>query len=297
MSRQRTMRRRMESAETLGSVVTTMKTLASVRVGQYRHAVRALEASNRTLELAIQATVMLNPELLRGAAATEDETVGAVAFGSDRGLCGPFDDRLARHADGLLRHRTEGRGAPALLAVGRRIQRRLEDRGWAVDDRVAPPANLDAITTSVLTVLAHVDRWREAGRADRLFLVYHRPTSAAAYEAEAVQLLPFDPSWLRELHARPWPSRRLPMTLTDADALLRAVIRQYVAHALVRAFAASQASENAARLAAMEAAERNIEDRLAQLRTAYHQARQNAVTEELLDIQASLLGREGGGLE
>jgi F-type H+-transporting ATPase subunit gamma len=44
------------------------------------------------------------------------------------------------------------------------------------------------------------------------------------------------------------------------------------------------ASENASRLAAMRAAERNIGDRITALRTLYHQSRQMAITEELLDI-------------
>jgi F-type H+-transporting ATPase subunit gamma len=70
--------------------------------------------------------------------------------------------------------------------------------------------------------------------------------------------------------------------------------RQHVAHVLVRAFAASQAAENAARLAAMEAAERNVDDRLAELRHAAAQERQNAVTEELLDVQAAFRATEAG---
>ena len=73
----------------------------------------------------------------------------------------------------------------------------------------------------------------------------------------------------------------------DAERMLRGLVRQHVAHVLVRAFAASQAAENAARLAAMEAAERNVDERLAQLRHAAAQERQNAVTEELLDVQAA----------
>jgi len=64
---------------------------------------------------------------------------------------------------------------------------------------------------------------------------------------------------------------------------------------LVQAFAASQASENAARLAAMEAAERNVEERIDQLRTRYQAARQSSITAELLDIQAAYAASSGGG--
>ena len=50
------------------------------------------------------------------------------------------------------------------------------------------------------------------------------------------------------------------------------------------AFAESLASENAARLASMQVAERNIEDRLKGLTSEFHQSRQASVSSELLDI-------------
>jgi F-type H+-transporting ATPase subunit gamma len=51
-----------------------------------------------------------------------------------------------------------------------------------------------------------------------------------------------------------------------------------------RAFAESLASENASRLAAMQAAERSIDERLEELRGEFRYQRQHAITEELLDI-------------
>ena len=104
--------------------------------------------------------------------------------------------------------------------------------------------------------------------------------------------MPVDARWLKRLHKRDWPSNRLPIALGDRSGLLRGVIRQFIGHALVQAFAASQASENAARLAAMDAAERNIEERLDELHTSHRQARQNAVTAELLDVQAAYAAAE-----
>ncbi len=293
MSQGADVRRQLESAETLGTVVTTMKTLALVRIGQYRRAVQALDASSTTLDLALQALVTLYPELLEARVGAEGTALAVVVFGSDRGLCGPFNERLARHAQETLRDRAPTREPavegepPAVLAVGRRMVSRLRAVDVPVEHHVRPPGALDTVDLAVLDVLSQVDAWRSAGRAERLLLVHAHPTSAAAYEPQVVQVLPLDTAWLRALRARPWPSKRLPMPLSDAHRLLEGVIRQRIAHALVRAFAASQAAENAARLAAMDAAERNIEERVTALRTAYQQARQNAITEELLDIQAA----------
>src|SRR5690606_30764787 len=56
--------RRVASAETLQSVVTTMKTLASVRIGQYRRSMDAARAADETLELALRAALLLYPELV-----------------------------------------------------------------------------------------------------------------------------------------------------------------------------------------------------------------------------------------
>ena len=295
MSRVETVRRQLHGAETLQTVVSTMKTLASVRIGQYRHAVEALDASGRTIELALQSLLQLYPELLDADRVPEGGPVAAVVFGSDRGLCGPFAERIARHADGLLRDRTAHSGPPTLLAVGRRMLAKLQELGWPVERKVDPPGSLSAVDASAREVLSDLNRWREEGRAERLFLIHARPTGGASYEAYALQLLPLDPSWLHTIRDRAWPSRRLPSTLGEARPLLRGVIRQLVAHALVQAFAASQASENAARLAAMEAAERNVEERIDQLRTRYQAARQSSITAELLDIQAAYAASSGGG--
>jgi F-type H+-transporting ATPase subunit gamma len=293
MSRSAIVRRRLDAAETLHTVVSTMKTLASVRIGQYRHAVAALDDANRTIELALQTLLRLYPELLEAEGERPGARLAAVVFGSDRGLCGAFNERVARHAHGLLSARVPPGGEATLVAVGRRMRSRMEALGWPVEGGVDPPGSLAAVEGATLELLQHVDAWRETARAERLFLVHARPASGAGYEPYALQLLPLDPSWLQALHDRTWPSRRLPVAFGDGDALLRGLLRQLVAHALVRAFAASQASENAARLMAMEAAERNVEDRLHELRNAYQAARQSAITAELLDIQVAYLAAGG----
>ncbi len=64
---------------------------------------------------------------------------------------------------------------------------------------------------------------------------------------------------------RPWPSRVLPTFTMARPRLVYALLGQYLFVSLYRALAESLASENAARLAAMQAAEKNIEDRLKEL--------------------------------
>ena len=70
----------------------------------------------------------------------------------------------------------------------------------------------------------------------------------------------------------------------DWETIFRALIREYLFVSLYRAFADSLASENASRLAAMQSAEKNIEERLEELFGQFHRQRQSTITEELIDI-------------
>lgn len=292
MSSEVAIRDQVASAEALLSVVGTMKTLAAVRIGKYRRTVAALRSSARTLDLAWQAAVKLHPELVPAFTSSVAGPLAVVVFGSERGLCGGFNERVARHAQGMLRHKAQDSSSAVVFPVGRRVRARLRRLGVSTEEGVQTPGSLESIDQGVAQVLSQIDAWRAEERFEQLFFVYNRPLRGIEYKPLTLQLLPLDEAWLRGLQERPWPSGRLPMPVMAADELLGGVIRQSIAQALVRAFASSMASENGARLAAMEAAERNVEDRLEGLRVAHRTLRQNAITEELLDIQAAYAAME-----
>lgn len=67
-------------------------------------------------------------------------------------------------------------------------------------------------------------------------------------------------------------------------ATLRALIREYLFVSLFRACAESLASENASRLAAMQRADKNIDELLEDLNGTFHRLRQSGIDEELFDV-------------
>jgi F-type H+-transporting ATPase subunit gamma len=69
-----------------------------------------------------------------------------------------------------------------------------------------------------------------------------------------------------------------------SSATLRALIREYLFVSLFRACAESLASENASRLAAMQRAEKNIDELLEDLNGTFHRLRQSGIDEELFDV-------------
>jgi nucleotide-binding universal stress UspA family protein len=120
----------------------------------------------------------------------------------------------------------------------------------------------------------------------QVFLFYSLHQTGASYRLHHVHLLPVDEEWLKRLTAKSWPTQILPTYTMDRDSLFSALIREYLFISLFRAFAESLASENASRLSSMQAAEKNIEEQLSELKKQFHQMRQMVITEELLDIVA-----------
>ena len=75
-----------------------------------------------------------------------------------------------------------------------------------------------------------------------------------------------------------------PKSWAGGTTTLRALIREYLFISLFRACAESLASENASRLAAMQRAEKNIDELLEDLNRTFHRLRQSGIDEELFDV-------------
>ncbi len=116
-------------------------------------------------------------------------------------------------------------------------------------------------------------------------MVFHNRRAGRATAApNSVGLLPLGPHWRDQIARREWPSRVLPTFTMAAPTLLKALVGQYLFLVLFRAAAESAASEHATRLATMQAAERNIEEQLGDVRATHRRRRQDSITEEMLDI-------------
>jgi len=282
------LRRRLETGESLHSLVRTMRALAWVSIRQYEEANRSLESYERAVELGLQITLheLRAPRRGRGALArlgeAGSERVGAVVLGSAQGLAGRFNEQIARLARGRL-----GQLRPRrlhLLAYGPFVAEHLNAFGVHPDRMIGLPGSVDAITEAVQDLLLEVEEWRREEGVERVLLFYNLHAGRRRPSPHTRWLLPLDPEWLRELADRPWGGPSLPTHRIDRDRLFRALVREHLFVACYRAFAESLASEHASRLAAMQTAEKRIDEKLGDLRLQYHRRRQASITEELMDI-------------
>jgi F-type H+-transporting ATPase subunit gamma len=172
----------------------------------------------------------------------------------------------------------------SLYAVGHRAGVKLRDNGFEPVRTLSLPGSVGGITWVVQELLFLLEGGSGGEGLREMYLLHHRPGSGTAGDSRFEKLYPLDRRRLEELRDTPWDSRSLPMFTMDTREILAAVVKQYLFVTLYRAIAESLAAENAQRLATMQAAERNIDDRLEELNGLYNRNRQRAVTSELLDI-------------
>ena len=285
------LRRKITGAGDLESVVRSMKALAAASIGQYEKSVSALADYYRTVELGLVVCLRnrgKNIHEVTKRPGTAVMPVNAVVFGSDQGLVGQFNDQMADFAAKTL-HALPGE--KKVWAVGERVHARMTDAGFPPVGLFAVPTSVNAITPLVGRILIENEAHHGRGEIVHLYLFHNRPAAGAAYEPVSQRLLPLDEKAELELAHRPWPTKNLPEVIGAEETTLRALVGEYLFVSIYKACAESLASENASRLAAMQRAEKNIDDLVEDLNQKFRRLRQSSIDEELFDV---LAGYESG---
>ncbi len=276
------LQRQIQSAAKLESVVRIMKNLAAVNIKHFEKASRSLEHYNRAIELGLQICVRNLPtkEVPRTGARRQ---VAAIVLGSDQGMCGQFNERIARHVVRTLEERVESPDSVTVMTMGERVAQAVEEDGLPVEKQLAVPGSLGTITWLVQEILLTIDEWHSRTSVQQVLLFYNS-RQGTAYQPFRIELLPVDRHWLERLAEREWPNRCIPTVTVQPGRLLSALIREYLFATLFQGVVESLASENASRLNTMQAAEKKVQEHLEELRLQYYQERQRTITSELLDI-------------
>jgi F-type H+-transporting ATPase subunit gamma len=278
------LQRRIDTLNELHTIVKTMKTLSQVNIRQYEQAVKAQTDYYRTIELGLH-VVLKDMQRPPAPIQRKDKAShrASIIFGSDHGLCGRFNEDITRYA----LEQIEAAGSPQehhILAIGSRAAAALQQSDQQVEHELLLPGSAAFITVTVQKTLMVIDSWREQGNVQQVQLIYNRHLSGGGYQPTTVELLPVDMKRFHRLEAAPWPSRRLPTFTMERKQLLATLLRQYFFVSIFRACAESQASEHASRLAAMHSAEKNLDERREEVTSLFHRLRQDAITNELLDV-------------
>lgn len=223
------------------------------------------------------------PKLLSGFGADHKHLLVVVT--ADRGLCGGFNSNIVRETRRRVSqlHR-EGKEVQ-LLCIGRkgRDALRREYASLIVD-------TLDNLTRTgaqfgpARDIARNLRNKFEAREFDVCTLLYNTFKSAMSQVVTAKQIIPFPTSSLRQPAAGEGLQTAAYDLEPDEDSLLEALLPANLSMQIFSALLESYASEQGARMTAMDSATRNAGDMINQLTLTYNRSRQATITKELIEI-------------
>jgi F-type H+-transporting ATPase subunit gamma len=218
-----------------------------------------------------------------------------VVVTTDRGLCGGFNSSIVREAKSVIRLLQEQGKQVKIICMGRKGRDLLRHdfgdliietmpHGHKAADGKKSETFEDALAFSMK--LQTMLKERQFGQASILFAVFR---SALVQSVACHDLIPFRASW-EDGHNEPTvfeteeKKNALYEYEPNVDSLLEFLLPRYLAVEIYRVFLENNASEQGARMTAMDNATRNAHEMIQKLSRVYHQTRQAYITKELIEI-------------
>ena len=201
-----------------------------------------------------------------------------IVITSNRGLAGGYNSNVAKLITGQEEWKAED---VVVYAIGNKGREILERKGYTVKESypevIEEPTYAEAMLLSdkLLTSFA-------AGEIGEIYLAYTDFKNTVVHEPKLVKLLPIE----NDQQANEEKSEsKAPMNFEpEPEEALSLLIPKYICSMIYGALVTSVASENGARMQAMDSATSNAEEMISNLELAYNRARQGAITQELTEI-------------
>jgi F-type H+-transporting ATPase subunit gamma len=266
--------RRREAVETIHDVVSAMRAIAAGRIQGAQH---ALTGARRYEGVVWQGLASLPAEALHLLAPRRGAPTLVVVMMSEQPLCGAFNQDLLAFVDRRRRELRES-GHVEILVVGQRGARLLVSHGIEPSDSLPAAASLHGLREIVKQLAGLVGKRYAAGQLSTVLVAYNRYQSISEHIPTETQVLPPDFAPLSSGCYKPFHRY-----LSDA-ALLAGLVSELAFISLFRIAADSYASEQAARLIAMDGATRSTERLMNDLTELEQRERQEEITRQVLEL-------------
>jgi len=278
------LKEQIQQTEELSTIITTMKNVSIVNMTHYERKLQAVRQYQSTIEQGFQIFLQNGSddilEKLKKKNQSAPTPVAAVIIGSEKGLCGEFNEKIYQY----FREQNREREIFSILGIGYEISGKRWDRPLEVFDY---PTSHQEILMLLNNLLSITQKWLLEKKIGKLIFFHHQLLSGLRYEPTSNIIFPLNLDWLKNLKEKPWPSRCLPLYHMDKETLFYELTQENLFISMYRFFIESLACENAGRLSSMQTAEERVQDQLFAFKQLYNLQRQNQISEELADIIAS----------
>ncbi len=220
------------------------------------------------------------PGLLAGTG--RDQIHLLLVMTSDRGLCGAFNSSIVRGARRRIRELQAGGKQVKILCVGRKGRDQLRrDFGNLIVGTIEDVGKPQLGFAAADAIAARVAAMYEAGEFDVCTMIYNKFRSVMTQIVTIQQLIPFAPPAAAEGAAAAQANYEYE---PDEQEILAALLPRNLAVQIYRGLLENAASEQGARMTAMDSATRNAGEMINRLTINYNRTRQAYITKELIEI-------------
>lgn len=274
-------KRRKASIESTGQITKAMKLVSTVKLQRAKQ--RADESKAyfnkmyETVSSILAKAGNINHPYLQENGSTKK---GIITISSNRGLAGGYNNNIVK----LIRDSGINKEDIMIYAVGHKAMDTLKHRGYNIvsddSEMINDPVYDDARILGEKLLKAFED-----GEIGEIYLAYTDFKNTVVHEPKLVKLLPIENDHNKENEEKQDSDSKAMMNFEpEPEEALSLLIPKYICSMIYGALVTSVASENGARMQAMDSATSNAEEMISSLELAYNRARQGAITQELTEI-------------
>ena len=281
MASMRDIKRRKASIQSTGQITKAMKLVSTVKLQKSRNKAEAsrpyFNLMYETIASMLEKSGTMDHKYLRAGGSGRK---AVIAITSNRGLAGGYNNNIVKLISGSEELPAKDTN---VYAIGRKGIEGLTRKGYEIaadcSDVIDEPQYQDAsdLTKELLEAFGR-------GEISEIYLAYTSFKNTVVHIPKLVKLLPFTMEAGDKGEA---PKAQALMNYEpNAEEVLDMIIPKYMSSLIYGALLEAVASENGARMTAMDSATKNAEEMLGKLELQYNRARQGAITQEITEIVA-----------
>ena len=279
MASMRDIKRRKESVASTGQITKAMKLVSTVKLQK----AKARAESNKpyftmlydTICSILARTGTIDHRYLRE---SDSKRKAVIAITSNRGLAGGYNNNIVKEITAAF--------APEdtdIYALGKKGLEGLSRKGYHIIEDYSEVMN-EPLYADAIHIGKNVLASYENGEVGEIYLAYTGFKNTVVHEPKLIKLLPISvEEIMKDVEI---DTLTLMNFEPEADEALDMIIPKYMNNIIYGAFVEAIASENGARMQAMDSATKNAEDMIDDLSMKYNRARQSSITQELTEIIA-----------
>ena len=280
MASMRDIKRRRESIQSTGQITKAMKLVSTVKLQKAKNKAENTKPYFEHMYKAVNSMLrksgdILHPYLQSGSS----EKKGIIMVTSNRGLAGGYNSNIIK----MVMNSGISKEDAVIYAVGRKGRDALARRGYNVAEDYSEVMNEPVFNDAAAIGRKVLDDFA-AGKIGEIYLVYTEFKNTVTHVPTWLKLLPVVVS--EEEEEDEADKLTLMNYEPEAEEALDLIIPKYINSLIYGGLMQSFASENGARMQAMDSATTNAEEMISDLELKYNRARQGAITQELTEIIA-----------